>query len=64
MSSVFLVVNVAGLIVLLVVAGVRSSSLLPEIRPQDTHDFALAQQISQLEGRAFLLSARKKLTVT
>ncbi len=35
-----------------VVAGVRCSTLLPNIRPQDTRQFASAQQINQLEGLA------------
>ena len=35
-----------------VVAGIRDSTLLPNIRPQDTHQFAPAQQITQLEGLA------------
>jgi len=35
-----------------VVAGVRSSTLLPNIRPQKTRQFASAPQINQLEGLA------------
>ena len=35
-----------------VVAGERGSTLLPNIRPQDTRQFASAQQIDQLEGLA------------
>ena len=35
-----------------VVAGVRCSTLLPNIRPQDPRQFASAQQINQLEGLA------------
>ena len=35
-----------------VVAGVRCSTLLPNIRPQETRQFASAQQIDQLEGLA------------
>ena len=35
-----------------VVAGVRSSTLLPNIRPQKMRQFASAQQINQLEGLA------------
>ena len=35
-----------------VVAGVRCGTLLPYIRPQDTRQFATAQQICQLEGLA------------
>ena len=35
-----------------VVAGVRCGTLLPNIRPQDTRQFATAQQICQLEGLA------------
>ena len=35
-----------------VVAGVRCSTLLPNIRQQDTRQFASAQQINQLEGLA------------
>ena len=35
-----------------VVACVRSSTLLTDFRPQDTRQFASAQQINQLEGLA------------
>ena len=35
-----------------IVACVRCSTLLPTIRPQDTRQFASAQQINQLEGLA------------
>ena len=35
-----------------VVAGVRWSALLPNIRSEDTRQFASAQQIKQLEGLA------------
>jgi hypothetical protein len=39
-----------------VVAGVRVSAPLPNIRQQDTRQFASAQQINQLEGLAIARS--------
>jgi hypothetical protein len=35
-----------------VVGGVRSSTLLPNIRAQETRQFASVQEINQLEGLA------------
>ena len=48
-----------------VVAGVRISTLLPTIRPQDTRQSTSAQQINQLEGLAapdFACQPRERIT--